>query len=199
MVVGKPIIIETEKPEKRNVEVTNMSAAIDGFHAKFVCRSDHVPGITSSTGNPDCHRVQIVAAPVSRSTSHTVVGRSSKFAIPDNKRAFEQTSLFQVGNQSRDGLNYATNQNAMSALDVVVTIPRAIVKLHKAHALLDKLSGKQAFSTKRIGRLVSYAVEFSGLGIFLSKRNATAILRADCYSSSKHLDHSENREASRSI
>ena len=64
------------------------------------------------------------------------------------------------GDERGDGLVHAADEIAVRALDVVVRIPRAVVELHEAHALLDELAREQALPPERIRRVLADAVAF---------------------------------------
>ncbi len=182
MVVGEFVVVETEEAQEGDVEIADVGFAFDGGHAEVVGGADSVTGVAAATGEPHRHGVRIMVATVSRSAADTVVGGATKLAAPDDERAVQEASLFEVGDERGDGLIHAAHEVAMGTLDVVVAVPGAVVELHEAHAFFDELAGEQAFAAKGIGGVITNAVEFLGLGVFLGEveRLGHLHLHAEC-------------------
>ena len=57
----------------------------------------------------------------------------------------------------------------MGALDVVVAVPRPVIKLHESHAFFDELTGQEAFTAERVRRILADSIEFLGLLVLFRK------------------------------
>jgi hypothetical protein len=169
VVVGEFVVVETEEAQEGDVEIADVGFAFDGGHAEFVGGSDGVAGIAAAAGEPEGHGVGIVVATVGGAAAHAVVGGAAELATPHDERAFEQSTLFEVGDEGSDGLVHPVHEIAMGTLNVVVAVPGTVVELHEANAFLDELAGKEAFAAKGVRGVVADAIEFFGFLIFLGE------------------------------
>ena len=103
-----------------------------------------------------------MVAAVGGAAAHAVIGGAAELAAPDDERAIEQAALFEIGDESGDGLVDAADEIAMSALDVVMAVPRAVVELHEAHAFFHQLASEETFATEGVGGVAADAVEILG-------------------------------------
>ena len=103
--------------------VCHVGFAIDRRHTELVSASDGVTRIATPTSEPERHGIGIMIAPVGRAAAHAIVRSSPKLAAPDNERALQKPTPFEIGNESCNRLVHATHKIAVRALDVVVAVP----------------------------------------------------------------------------
>lgn len=74
VVVRQFVVIQPEQTQQRDVEIANVMHVFHSRHPDVVGSSDRVPSLAAAPRHPDRHRVGVVVASVSGSTSHSVVG-----------------------------------------------------------------------------------------------------------------------------
>ncbi len=167
VVVGEFVVVEADEAQEGDVEVADVGFAFDGGHAEFIGGTDGVTGVAAATSEPEGHSVGIVVATILGAAAHAVVGCASKLAAPDDERAVQKASLFEVGDERGDGLVHTAHEIAVGPLDVVVAVPGAVVELHEAHTLFHELAGEKTLSAEGIGGVVADAVERLGFLVLL--------------------------------
>src|ERR1051326_7888719 len=138
------------------------------MEAKFVCFSQRDSGFETATGHP--HRKclwMMVAAQLATCVRIAFDHwRPAKFTTPKDERIVEESTLFQIFDESRAALIGFAGLFNNAFVDLAVVIPTFMEQLNKANAAFDKPASEQAIHGER--RLARFdPVHLQGLGRFL--------------------------------
>ena len=99
MAVGQVLMIETEQPENRGVDVMNVHLVVaDRAQSNVVGSTKDLSPFDATTCHPHRETMRIVVPAISP-FAH---GSSPKLTPPDDQCRIKQTTLLQIGQQSRD-------------------------------------------------------------------------------------------------
>src|SRR5260370_36975732 len=109
------------------------------MEAKLVGGAPGRSRLYPSARQPDGERLGMVVAAETAAQGDVALHhwRAAEFATPDHQRAFEQTALFQVPDQSRRGLVRRRAIAPHVAHHGTVCVPALMVDIHEANTALD--------------------------------------------------------------
>ena len=108
--IGQFFMIEPEEVQNRGVKIVDVHLILYGFESEFVRLSELCASFCAAPGHPHGEAVVVVITPHLRigvvgSWRGQFHGRGApEFAAPDHQRVFEEPALFEVLEESGDGL-----------------------------------------------------------------------------------------------
>jgi len=125
---GELFVVKSQEPHDGCVQVMDVDNVFNGFESKLIGGSVHISTSNTASGHPHGEAVVVVIASVDLSSVGTGFGQlhgrgASEFAAPDNESIFEHAPLFEVGQQSSNGLVAFTRESSMILFNVVVVVP----------------------------------------------------------------------------
>ena len=143
--VGELLVIESQEPKDRRVEVVDVDRLFDCRETRLVGRTVDVAALHTTAGKPHAETVVVVIAAIHvpgigswGGQFHS--GSSAKLAAPDHQGVIQHASLLQVHEQGRDTLIALLGKAGVIVLDVVVAVPRlarAVPDLHESDTPLQ--------------------------------------------------------------
>ena len=127
--------------------------------------------LDAATGKPRRERVRIVVAP--RLAALLRHRKPAKLSTPDDQRLVEQAALGQIGDQRSHRFVRLASELRVVALDVVVTVPAALIlhaaaiNLHVTHTTLDHPACCQALCGDMLAAVVVEAIKLLNVFRFL--------------------------------
>src|SRR5262245_11842115 len=109
-------MIQAKQVQNGRVQVVEMHLVLHRIVAVIVRRTMRDAGLDAATGKPHGEAVGVMIAAIGSLRD----GSAAKLSTPPDQRVFEQTSMFQVAQQSRDRLVYLTGIGGMVVLQVAV-------------------------------------------------------------------------------
>ena len=136
--VGELVVIESEEPQDRDMQVAHRMDDFDGPVSHLVRGSDDGAARCSSAGQHHGHGVGIVSAAVGVDVAAAVVvRRAAELARADDERFIEHAASFEVFDERRDWLVDALDSGGVVAFEEVVTVPATGEHLNEAYSFFD--------------------------------------------------------------
>ena len=168
--VGQPLVIQAKQVKNGGVQVVHMDAALDCLATKFVGLAVAKAGFGAAPGEKHGESPRIVVATIIALRE----GGAAKFASPPDQRVFQQSSLLQVRQQSRNGLVGRPRMIHMFRHIGMLVPSRVggfvrIVHLDVANALFRHPTSHKTLAAE-IGRvLLIHAIHFQRFGRFVGQ------------------------------
>ena len=91
--------IQAHQTENRGVDIGDIMAILDGMEADFIGLAVSHTALDAAAGQPGAEALRMMIAAVALRA-----GRTAKFRAPDHNRLIEQTTAFQILEQTGDRL-----------------------------------------------------------------------------------------------
>ena len=104
--ICQPLVIETEQMENRRVKIIDVNRILGDVPTDFIGLPNGLTTLDSAPGRPNAKGERVMVAPSVRLASHAVFTErsSAKFTPPDDQCGIKKSPLFQVLQESGDGL-----------------------------------------------------------------------------------------------
>src|SRR5436309_2224291 len=151
------------------VEVIHMNRVAGDAPADFVRLADHLSAFDAAPGQPNAvgEGVMIPAADTALERGTVLAQRRpAEFTGPHDQGIVEQPALFEVLEQSADGLVRDATIEEQIVVEIVVVIPTRVMDSHEADAAFDQAPGEEAIAREDLeGLRSSAALGFQPAGI----------------------------------
>ena len=174
--VGEGLVVEAEEGHHGSVEVVDVDGFIDGFEAEVVGGAVGCSGFDAAAGEPHGEAVVVVVAAVDFAGIGTGLGEfddwgAAEFAAPDDEGFVEHAALFEVFEESADGLVGFGGEAAVIDFEVVVIVPWlafAVPELDEADPAFDEPAGDERLAAVdivavEVADVLGFAVEVEGV------------------------------------
>src|SRR5262245_28801341 len=144
-------MIESEELKNRCVEIKHLCHVLHRMHADFIGGAVNQAALQAPTCHPDCEGSLVVIAAIWFGS----MWRAAKLRSPNHERFFQQTSGFQVRQESSNTLVSDESVTLVALLQLSMLVPCSIVStidfrtgdFNEANPRLDESPGTQALGS----------------------------------------------------
>jgi len=142
------------------MQVVDINFVLDGVIAELIGGSVSDTSPNTSSCQPDGKAIRVMVSSIT-SLGH---GGAAEFAGPEHQRGLEQSPLFEVSQQTRDGLIDRNRVIFVTFLEVTVLIPAIVSHIwaeefDEADAAFDQAAGDEALPSEDRGAWFIQAVK----------------------------------------
>src|SRR6185437_4589337 len=155
---GQPVMIDTQTMKNGRVQIVDVNAVLDRIQTDVVGGAVRDAAFDAAAGQPNGKAKRIMIA------SGTALAHrcAAELATPDNERAVEQTTPFEIFQEAGNRLIAFTTIACVIGFDIAVGVPFAAgtaIKLHETYPALDETTSKQAITAQAFRRLYVQTIE----------------------------------------
>lgn len=138
--VGELFVVDAAEIKHRGVQVVDVHvlAVFDGFVTEFVGAAPGEAAFHAAASHPDGESQNMMVA--AGALAHW---GAAKFTAPYHQRVVEHAALLQVLHKCRRSFIHVHRGVGHVFRDIVVMVPRAMIKLHETRAAFDEAAGHQ--------------------------------------------------------
>lgn len=133
--VGESFMIDSHLMQDRCVEIANVYTISNDVVAEFVRLAMHHAATDAGTGHPNGEAFRMVITPIVRlGQCALAINGTTEFSAPNDQRIVEQSSLFQIGQQTGRRLIGIPALIGQVGREGAVLVPTAMEDLRKTHS-----------------------------------------------------------------